>query len=1357
MNSYKKKLLTGASVLAVSSVGVLSIGVDEAVAGTTTSTLAGATITVAPTSTTNNHLFHATNATIATIAINPTQASVTATVNLKAANVSKVTGAVTTDDVASAVANLKVTGTGSVTFSSTIGTASNLIDTVNLDQVGTVTFGGNVFATSVTLDATTTVIDINDGVNITANITPVADEDGSILVNGDSKVTGNIGTSTNAVIGNLTLQGANGETFETTGDVFLKDLNWSSSSDAKIVIASGKTLESEQGISTTDSLGEISFTAGGTLTTGSTNNSIGDSATDKIRLITVNSAGTGSNTVTIDAGTGTIFADSIVYGDTTGSSTIQLGAGTNVDSAITTTTDGKGIFAINANGSNVTIDAAIGTSSKELATVNIDDTATGTQSVTFTSDIHAANVNFLGGTAATTAKVNFGTTVDGTVTVTTDGEGILSIDGNGTNTGDVTISDSIGEATNDALGTLNHTAGIDGSVLTLSGTDNFIDTFNIGAGQVELNGKLTIQSQILFNASAGSTGKITVADGKNLTTAGTNVNASEAGEGTIEFAGDSLVTGELGEEGAGNELALITINAGSVETTANVSATTINFAGNGELEIRNGNELEGAVTVGTDGDGTLNIVQGATVDGQVGTSAKKLGTINLGAINTGSTGATATAGTTTFSQDIYADTINFSLDSTLTATANKNITANITTTTDETGTLDINSTASTDSTTITGTVGAASAILKDINLGSTASSTVAFSGDVYTKNITAQAANTTTFNGDVYVGTDGITFGATSATIRIADGKSIKQDNGAGGDVVVTTTGSGTLTFLGESSLTTDFGTTTLQIGAINFNGTKTATVSGAATIHSDATTVANGATLKFGSMTSNAAAVSGTLTANGTVDIGVNTVTLGSSTDTDTFVLGSAGTLNVDVSSSANGLLVAEALTLNDGGTVNVNVLSGKTVAVGDVFNVARDSGNDSLSLPNTLNITTNLKLITFTAAAADVATTGTGNETLQLTAVSNTTAVTSLASAITGYSSQYQNNLNNAVGNLVLSGNSDELARLEQVLSGSSLQAMAEQVLPDTSGVTHQAALNSTNGQVSLIFDRVAQLRDASSGIATGGSMAKNGAWGELVANTADQDNRDDINGYQSDSWGVTFGFDTEVQPDTVVGLSLGYTSTEAEGTRTDTEIDSIQLTAYASKSKDNWYVNGTLGLALNEFDTTRTVGTDRLNGDFDGTSYIASVAGGYTLENVPGPLQVTPRASVTYALSQLDDYTETGSILGLNVDTDDSSKFETGLGLALEYPMTFSGVTYKPSLEFDWLYDFVGDEVETKSRFASGAATTFNSKGADIAQHTFVVGAGLDVVTQDNLTVSLDYDLVNRQDYESHNGTLNARFNF
>jgi len=141
----------------------------------------------------------------------------------------------------------------------------------------------------------------------------------------------------------------------------------------------------------------------------------------------------------------------------------------------------------------------------------------------------------------------------------------------------------------------------------------------------------------------------------------------------------------------------------------------------------------------------------------------------------------------------------------------------------------------------------------------------------------------------------------------------------------------------------------------------------------------------------------------------------------------------------------------------------------------------------------------------------------------------------------------------------------------------------------------------------------------------------------------------------------------------------------------------------------------------------------------------------------LLLTPLVSVQAMRLNLDDYTETqAGALNLKVDRQRYNLFQTGVGAKVAYPVSKKNLKITPELHAKWLYDFAGDAQQATSTFTGGGAS-FVTTGFEPPRTSGNIGAKLTIMTESNWSVSLNYDFEMKQDFYSHNGWVNLRYEF
>lgn len=502
-------------------------------------------------------------------------------------------------------------------------------------------------------------------------------------------------------------------------------------------------------------------------------------------------------------------------------------------------------------------------------------------------------------------------------------------------------------------------------------------------------------------------------------------------------------------------------------------------------------------------------------------------------------------------------------------------------------------------------------------------------------------------------------------------------------------------------------------------------------------------------SNTSNAA--TGALTNAGRINIAAN-----KTLSVNTYTPGT-GTINFIVGTSG-GALTPGVLNVT-GGAAD---LTGSQI----VFNVDPTAGalpagavtfvnsTGGATLPAGANITDTSLLYNFTTVDA-------GNN------------LTVAAARVAGGAVGLSNSENNAAVAAVFDANTGSTnpgivaaqGRLAAATTSAQFNDVLESAAPTVDTSASDAAATVATQTQNLTVARLAALRNAkNTGVASGDGMSEGRVWLQPFASTVDQDKRDGIDGYTADTYGVALGADTDALfNNTVVGVAVTYGNTNADSDNansTESDVDSYQIQVYADHDLGNRaFVEGSLGYGRNNIDRTRhnvggVPGTNA-DADFSSNQYIAAASIGQTFapSSSHPALELTPRAGVRYTHLDTDSFTETGAGgLNLAVDTQDKDALEFSVGTEVAYNIATQNGTLTPAAHVGYTYDAIGDDIQTSSTFTGGGAA-FNTDGADPAQSTFNVGAGLTYYSNANFDLSVNYDAQIKEDYVGHAGYLKA----
>ncbi len=639
-------------------------------------------------------------------------------------------------------------------------------------------------------------------------------------------------------------------------------------------------------------------------------------------------------------------------------------------------------------------------------------------------------------------------------------------------------------------------------------------------------------------------------------------------------------------------------------------------------------------------------------------------------------------------------------------------------------------------------IGASGASLLAIN-GGFLGKTLTVAGDVYATT-TSVTGGTLLLNGNL-TGTTLNIIPAAASTVTLAAGKNINAAVTASSDDAANLNFSGTTTTGGT------IGTVGSNLHAINFNGAG-ATATLANNLFATTTTVTN-ATLTPSANRSIAGDLTLAAGAGSTaLNLGTNTLTVGAGTvGTGIYTQATTTTLNTTIANTSSfGKVVATSANavVNSGSAVGVTV-SGY-VPSGSTFKIVDGAGGAGVSVPGT--ITDNSAILSFSGASAS------GD--LTLTATRANLGTTANSKAV----SDALNNVSPATGDMAAI-----LGILDSYTSSAQVDTALKQLNPVVDTGVPETSYAAANAFMNAIISHLSEMRGTSTGstgVSTGDKWKDAAIWAKGFGNYSNQDRRSGIDGYESWTAGSAIGFDApadSIDPHLRVGIAGGYAYGNVDSKGSDngnTDINSYQGTLYSSYTRDPWHVDSAFSFAWNQYEGRRDIAfvNRRADASYDGQQYGAYIDGGYTFKgkNLQG-FEITPVASLEYTHLHLDSYTETGAdALNLHVNVQSYDVLQSGLGAQLAYPITDINGTFIPSIHAKWLYDFIGDRVQTTSTFTGGGAA-FTTNGFEPAQRSFAIGTELKFITKDSWTILANYDLTLKSGFYAHDGIVTVKYTY
>ena len=688
------------------------------------------------------------------------------------------------------------TGTGTTTFKNDVKAT-----TVNVNA-GTTTFEDNLTATTTTITTGTgnfntvsgttssNIVFTNTGTanlysDLTGNVTTNADNQGTLTIVGSSSgktqsINGNIGTSSSLDLNILNIAQAGNSAITTIdGNVFANStvLNNGTTNSSELILASGNNITST--ITTADVGKGILTLAGGTQTV---TGSVGSGA----ELKEVNAGVNGSNsTFSSDVfatnldleGTGTVNLNgnfegtAINYND---AGIVNLANGKNITAAIIS--DGVNQGTLNLIGSSIVSGQVADITNK----LNVINAGVNGSNSTFSSDVFATTTNTSSG------EIKFVSDLTSDINALTSDNGIVTFVG-------------------DVLGNTQNVTGNIGS------SSNSINTLNVGENGTNkysttiIDGNIYATNTILNNGiSNNSTLELT--DGSNITS---TIKTSKDSQGILTFLGDSIATGTIGTDTE----KLAQINAAdtgkTVRFNSSLNADKLNLIADGTVVLADNSNINSSITTTINNQGTLDFEGNSTVTGEIGTSLESLKEITLG-----------TSGkTVNFKKDVYASNIIFESDGTVNSDGNlttdinfsgNNATVNIS---DGKGILGSVETLATNNTgilnfkgdgVIDGIIGSASLGIKELNINTNNEQDSGGNGVMVTYSALGR---------ELYADVINL---RNNATLTLGDNVNLINTGSDDILVKVDTNNTGTLTFLGTSSIQGEVGESNKILNTIN-------------------------------------------------------------------------------------------------------------------------------------------------------------------------------------------------------------------------------------------------------------------------------------------------------------------------------------------------------------------------------------------------------------------------------------------------------------------------------------------------------------------------------------------------------------
>lgn len=506
----------------------------------------------------------------------------------------------------------------------------------------------------------------------------------------------------------------------------------------------------------------------------------------------------------------------------------------------------------------------------------------------------------------------------------------------------------------------------------------------------------------------------------------------------------------------------------------------------------------------------------------------------------------------------------------------------------------------------------------------------------------------------------------------------------------------------------------------------------------------------------------------------------------------GSTGPV-ADLALTGGGLTVSNALSLREGGKVALGGAAASQALASDTPAISAGdfsiSGSDSVSVTLPVSFTRGTLVFVKDTGGTDIAVfadrlsatsspitswiVGVGATTSEIVVTARMKSTSEIASEL-GMDEGSAGALVAALEAMTPGGEVD-VALTDILTNGadSEIRRAAEQlgVQRDTLSAMPQLAAQIADDTADILSTRMRVLRGTEvvvaslsgiAGFATGDLGRAYAVWAKPFATIVDQDARDGVVGYSSDTAGIAFGIDREIGDDFMLGAAGSWSRTDVDGDGAGgsrLQIDSYQVALYGDVDMGAWYAEGSMGYARNSYDSQRRIDFGGLNrlarADYTGDQTIARIDAGLPLD-LSGSVMLTPRVGLFWTRLGSVDYTESGADgISQTVKTEANDVLIASAGAALNWRYSLAGGDLTPEVRLGVGYDLAGDTAVATGRFTGGGAT-FQSIGPE--PERFSVDSGLGLSFEANgWSIGAAYDVEAKSGFLSQSGQIEAKLRF
>ncbi len=308
------------------------------------------------------------------------------------------------------------------------------------------------------------------------------------------------------------------------------------------------------------------------------------------------------------------------------------------------------------------------------------------------------------------------------------------------------------------------------------------------------------------------------------------------------------------------------------------------------------------------------------------------------------------------------------------------------------------------------------------------------------------------------------------------------------------------------------------------------------------------------------------------------------------------------------------------------------------------------------------------------------------------------------------------------------------------SALEDSVNKLAPSKAWEVFSTAVYTNKMLYQAVDNRLTALGKSSGDLLEGGAF-----WVQGLYNHAKQDGSSRVEGFNGDTSGVSFGFDTKVSEALTLGLGYGHTKTDISTDTRDLDADGDNIFVYGKYQPSAWYVNTMLAYGNSRYHEEKAPGGVQMKAKYNVNTYAANVMSGYEYAN-----GLTPEAGLRYIHIHQNDYRDGAQ----RVKTDNEDVLTAVVGAKYERLVETKTLVLKPSVKVAATYDVMSDNSKANVSIIGGGHYQVEGKRL----HRFGVETTLGLGTSyNNWDFDVQYVGAFREDFYSNTVLGKIRYNF